>query len=381
LQKNHIDTPIFIIVAILLLIGALFSYSLPLYLETKYNLGEYHFLKNYTIFGIFGFIVMSILAFLNPDIWFKKIGWTIVIISSILIILMAFLPKEVVPVINGARRWIKISSFKFSPVELFKVGAIFFLAISFTRKVKQPKSIKEELKTVTPHLIGLGIFWILILIFQSDLGQVIVMASVFAFMLLIAGGKVKTFTLMISGGIFLVIFAIFSSNYRLERFKAWLALMSSNFLPHPLIEATNNSYGQVKEALNAIHHGGILGKGIGNGIFKLGFLSDVHTDFVLAGIAEETGIIGIGIIVILFSILIYRIFKIANRSEKKEYQLFAFGIGTLLSLQFILNALGVLSLIPIKGLTVPFISYGGSSLVANLIAIGMVLMISKRAKL
>jgi cell division protein FtsW len=294
---------------------------------------------------------------------------------------MPFLPESIAPVINGARRWIKIGPFKFSPVEFFKIGVIFFLSWSFSRKVKNIKSLKDEIKLILPYIVILGGFWYLILAYQSDLGQVIVMALVFAFMLLIAGGKLKTFTFIISSGVFIFILAVLSSKYRLVRFKAWLALMSSNFFPHPIVDTSPASYGQVKESLNAIHNGGVIGQGIGNGIFKLGFLSDVHTDFVLAGIAEETGLVGISLIIILFSLLIYRIFKIANRSEKKEYQLFAFGIGTLLSLQFILNALGVTSLIPIKGLTVPFLSYGGSSLLANLTGIVMVLMISKRAKL
>jgi cell division protein FtsW len=379
LQK--VDVIIFIIVAIFLLIGALFSYSLPIYLETVKQLGEYYFVIRYLIFGSAGFIIMVFISYLNPDKWFNVIGWIILIFSSILVISMPFLPENIAPVINGARRWIKIGIFKFSPVEFFKIGVIFFLSWSFTRKVKNINSLKEEIKLILPYVIILGGFWYLILAYQSDLGQVMVMALVFAFMLLVAGGKFKTFTLIISGGVFVFITAVFSSHYRLERFKAWLALMSSNFFPHPIIDTSPASYGQVKESLNAIHNGGILGKGIGNGIFKLGFLSDVHTDFVLAGIAEETGMIGICLIVILFSILIYRVFKIANRSEKKEYQLFAFGIGTLISLQFIFNGLGVTSLIPIKGLTVPFLSYGGSSLLANLIAIGMVLMVSKRAKL
>jgi len=378
LQK--VDTIIFIIVAVFLLIGALFSYSLPVYLENAKNLSEYHFVERYIVFGIFGFGIMTLLAFVNPDKWFKRIGWGIFITSSILVIAIPFLPDSIAPVINGARRWIKIGILKFSPVEFFKIGVVFFLSWSFTRKVKDIKSIKEELKIALPYMVVLGFFWIVILVFQSDLGQVMVMGLVFAFMLLIAGGKFKTFAMIISLSIIVFILAVFSSNYRLLRFKAWLALMSANFFPHPIVKSSM-SYGQVKEALNAIHNGGITGQGIGNGVFKLGFLSDVHTDFVLAGIAEESGIIGIAVIVLLFSLLIYRIFKIANRSEKKEYQLFAFGIGTLLSLQFIINAFGVTSLLPIKGLTVPFLSYGGSSLVAFLTAIGMVLMISKRAKI
>ena len=377
---QKVDTIIFIIVAIFLLIGALFSYSLPIYLENAKHLNEYHFIGRYVFFGIVGFVIMTFLAFVNPDKWFNRIGWGIFIISSILVVAIPFLPESIAPVINGARRWIKIGIFKFSPVEFFKIGVVFFLSWSFTRTVKDIKSLKEEIKIMAPYIFLLGFFWLIILVFQSDLGQVMVMGLIFAFMLFIAGGKFKTFAMIISGGIIVFILAVFSSSYRLLRFKAWLALMSANFFPHPIVKSSM-SYGQVKESLNAIHNGGITGQGIGNGVFKLGFLSDVHTDFVLAGIAEESGILGIAVIVLLFSLLVYRIFKIANRSEKKEYQLFAFGIGTLISLQFIINAFGVTSLLPIKGLTVPFLSYGGSSLVAFLTAIGMVLMISKRAKI
>jgi len=377
LQK--VDSLIFIIVGILMLIGALFSYSLPVYLEHAKNLSEYHFVMRYIGFGIVGFAIMVVFARLNPDIWFEKIGWTILVISAILVIAMPFLPESVAPVINGAKRWIKIGPFKFAPVEFFKLGVIFFLSWSFTRQVKGERTLKEEFQLILRYFMILGGFWYLILAYQSDLGQVMVMGLLFAFLLLIAGGKFKTFTIILAAGIFVFIAAILSSGYRYARFKAWLHLMTNNFFPDITVESSM-SYGQVEQSLNAIYHGGIIGQGIGNGIFKLGFLSDVHTDFVLAGIAEETGVLGITLIVILMLALVYRIYKIANRSEKKEYQLFAFGVGTLIMIQFIFNGLGVTSLIPIKGLTVPFLSYGGSSLVALCTAIGMVLMISKKAK-
>jgi cell division protein FtsW len=329
-----------------------------------------------------GFIIMIFFTKLDPDKWFNKIGWIILIISAVLVIAMPFLPESVAPIINGAKRWIKIGPVKFAPVEFFKLGVIFFLSWSFTRKVKKEEihSFKKEFKIILPYFVILGGFWYLILAYQSDLGQVIVMGLLFAFMLLIAGGRFQTFTLILAGGIFVFIAAILSSKYRYERFKGWLNLFTNNFFPNVNVESTS-TYDQVKQSLNAIYHGGITGQGIGNGIFKLGFLSDVHTDFVLAGIAEETGILGISIVIILILALVYRIYKIANRSETKEYQLFAFGVGTLIMIQFVFNGLGVTSLIPIKGLTVPFLSYGGSSLVALCTAIGMVLMISKKAKL
>ncbi|MCV6608178.1 MAG: FtsW/RodA/SpoVE family cell cycle protein, partial [Campylobacterales bacterium] len=137
---------------------------------------------------------------------------------------------------------------------------------------------------------------------------------------------------------------------------------------------------QVAQSLKAFYNGGISGTGIGSGIIKLGYLSDVHTDFVLAGIAEEGGLMGIILLSLVFLIIIYRIFKIANRSANHIYYLFAIGIAIMLSSQFLINALGVVGLIPLKGIAVPFVSYGGSSLLAMCVAIGMIIMISKKVK-
>lgn len=324
---------------------------------------------------------MITLSRLDPDKWFNKIGFSIFIISAILVITLPFLPESIAPIINGAKRWIKIGIFKFSPIEFFKIGVVFFLAWSFTRKVKKTKNLKEDISLLLPYIFILGIFGGIISLLLSDLGQVGVIMLTFAILLLAAGGRIKTLLfvgIIIAFGVFL---AIISKEYRLKRIENWLYTMSSNFFSEPLVKGSIANYGQVIESINAIHHGGVLGVGIGNGIFKLGFLSDVHTDFVLAGIAEESGLIGITIILSLFAILLYRIFRISNRSEKKEYQLFALGIGSIIGIQLILNGLGITSLIPLKGLTVPFLSYGGSSLLAFATAIGMVLMISKKAKL
>jgi cell division protein FtsW len=207
------------------------------------------------------------------------------------------------------------------------------------------------------------------------------MLFIFIILLIGVGGKGKTLGLIFLVGIIIGVIAIVSKPYRLARIENWLYTMSLNFFKQPIIEGSIANYNQVIQSLNAIHHGGILGVGIGEGVFKLGYLSDVHTDFVLAGIAEESGLLGITIILGLFAVLLYRIFRISNRSEKKEYQLFALGVGSLIALQLLLNGFGITSLFPLKGLTVPFLSYGGSSLIAFCIAIGMVLMISKRAKI
>ncbi len=380
---QRVDKIIFVLVAVLMLIGALFSYSLPIFLENIKGWGEYHFLIRYAAYGAISFGIMLYLANKNPDKWFLPLGFSILIISGILVIAIPFLPTSLAPVIKGARRWIQIGPFHFAPVEFFKIGVIFFLSWSFTRKIHISKNLKEEFKILLPYLFILGIFWGVISMLLSDLGQVMVMFAVFVVLLIAAGGKFKTF------GIFILIafiggaFAIMLKPYRLKRIEDWINTVTINYLPHSGANANASlvQASQVMESLNAIHHGGIFGTGIGNGVFKLGYLSDVHTDFILAGIAEEAGLIGITVIFMIFSVLLYRIFKIANRGEKQEYKLFALGVGALISLQLLINGFGITSILPLKGLTVPFLSYGGSSLLAFGTAIGIVLMISKKAKI
>ena len=377
---QKVDILIFIIVTVLMIIGAVFSYSLPTFLEMRDNLSPFHFVIRYIGISILGFGIMIFLAKRDPDKWFNKIGFGILIISSILLLSMPFLPHFLAPTINGARRWINFGILKLAPVEFFKIGFIFFLSFSFTRKLGN-NSLKEELIQMSYYFIFFSIFWFLIIAFQSDLGQVGVMFGILALMLIVAGGRGQTFGILLIFAVVVGAVAIISKPYRVHRFKNWIDRINEIFFPNPDIHNALANSGQIKESLNAIYHGGILGTGIGNGVFKLGFLSDVHTDFVLAGIAEETGILGISLVIVLMSALLYRIFKIAFRSEKKEYQLFAFGIGSMIAIQFLLNGLGVTSVIPLKGLTVPFLSYGGSSLLALCIGIGMVLMISKKANI
>jgi len=379
LQKVDILT--FIIVVILMIIGAVFSYSLPVFLEMRANLSHYHFVSHYIIFAILGLFIMILLAKANPDKWFDFIGWGIFLLSGIFLIIMPFLPKFLAPTINGAHRWINLGLFKLAPVEFFKIGVIFFLAWSFNRKLGNMK-LKEELIQIFYYFMLLGFFWGFIVIYQSDLGQVIVMLAIFILMLFAAGGKLQSVGIIFLIGTLGFTIAILTAPYRLSRIKIWLIRMHEIFFKD---ESTVNlaaiSHSQIQQSINAIYHGGILGTGIGNGIFKLGYLSDVHTDFVLAGIAEESGIIGISLIIILIASLVYRLFKIAYRLENKKYQLFTFGVGSLIAFQFLFNGLGITGMIPLKGLTVPFLSYGGSSLIALSIGIGMVLMLSKKADL
>ena len=376
---QKINNLIIVSIALLTAIGIIFSYSLSIFLEINKNLSFYHFLNRYIFFFFLEFLTIIILSRLDPDKYFNIIGWSIFILSSILLIVLPFLPSSLAPTIKGAHRWINIGIIKISPVEFFKIGVIFFLSWSFTRKVGN-KSLKEELLQILYYVIFLGFFWVFIIVYQSDLGQVILMLIIFTLMLFIAGGKLQTVGIISILGIIFFMIAIIIAPYRLYRIKLWLIRIHQIFF-NDSSNIPEISHSQIQQSINTIYQGGFFGNGIGNGDFKLGYLSDINTDFVLSGIAEETGFLGIFIIVILILILIYGIFKIAFRINKKEYQLFAFGIGSLIGVEFLFNAFGITGMIPLKGLTVPFISYGGSSLIALSIGIGMVLMISKKVKL
>jgi cell division protein FtsW len=387
------DKFIYVIVSILLGFGLVFSYSLPVYLETKYGWSEFHFFFRFLGFSVIGLMIMYTLSQCNPDKCIAKIGWGLLFISTITIILM---PTPVLspfcPVIKGARRWIKVAGLSIAPLEFFKIGMIYFFAWGFSRKLRSNhfRTLKEEIKVLIPYALIIGFMGGYVILFQSDLGQVMLIAMIFTIMLTFTNTTYKTFGVIFLAIFGILIFGLLHGGYRVERIKSTLYniyLLAPKWLQDffDVKASTIDVSYQIRQSINAIHNGGFTGVGIGNGELKMGFLSDVHTDFVLAGIAEEIGFIGVVAIMSLISLLIWRIFKIANRIETKThndyvFRLFAIGVGILIGLETILNIMGIIGLFPLKGLPIPFVSYGGSSIIAFSVAIGMVLMISKKAK-
>ncbi len=382
----HTDRYLFLFVVFLIGVAIIFSFSLPSFTILRYGYGEFHYLIREFFVGVLSILVMWSLSRLDPDKYLSKIGFSIFFISLILMSAMQFLPANYVTAAGGAKRWIRLPGFSLSPVEFFKIGFVYFLAWSFARKLDESKkSLKEELKLILPYV---GVFLIavyLIAILQNDLGQVVVLALTLAVMAFFAGTSAKLFILTILGAIVVATTAIATSTHRIIRIKTWWATIQNMVLsifPDSIanilrVKDAPEPY-QISHSLNAIKHGGLIGTGIGSGTFKLGFLSEVHTDFVLAGMAEEIGAIGVIIVTLVFMAVVFRIFKIANRSENKVHYLFSLGVGLLITFSFLINAYGITSIIPIKGIAVPFLSYGGSSMLAASIGIGMVLMISKK---
>ena len=381
------DRKLFTLVSILIFTSIVLSYSLSSYTTLLFGVNEFHFAIRQAVFGLLGISIIYTLSLLDPDVWLSRIGFLLFFGSLALMIAMPFLPETLVSAVGGAKRWIKIAGFSIAPVEFFKVGFIYFLAWSFSRKLghHDGMGIKNEFLRFAPYaIIFIGAMFIIAFL-QKDLGQVVVLGMTLLFMLIFAGSSFRFF-LSILGGIFLaIIIFIFTAEHRIIRIKSWWALAQNSvleILPASLADKLRvpvevEPY-QIGHSLNAIHNGGIFGVGIGNGTFKLGFLSEVHTDFILAGLAEEFGFFGVVFVVVVFLWMLQRIFKVANRSKDKSIYLFSIGIGLILSFAFLVNAYGISGITPIKGISVPFLSYGGSVMLGSAFGIGMVLMASKK---
>ncbi|WP_033915682.1 FtsW/RodA/SpoVE family cell cycle protein [Campylobacter sputorum] len=381
------DRSLFYVCSLLIAIGIIFSFSLPIYFVARNDYPMYHFLLRQFVAGSLSIFIMWFLSRLDPDKWLFKIGVLFFIIFTILMISMPFMPSSIARVVNGAKRWIHMPFFAISPVEFFKIGFIYCLAWSFSRKIDgSKKSFKTEIKILIPYILLFLFYVFLIAFMQNDLGQIAVLAVILIFLALFAGTSFKLFMMGFILSIGVAVVAILSTSHRLNRIINWWAYAQDiflKFLPddlasHLRVEVVLEQTGQVANSLNAIKYGSIYGQGFGFGSYKLGFLPDVHTDFVLAGISEEIGFVGFSFIAFLMFIVIFLILKISARSENRVYHLFSLGIALMIFTAFIINSYGVSSIIPLKGIPVPFLSYGGSSLLATSIGIGMVLMLAKK---
>lgn len=383
------DSKLFFYVGALIIIGVVMSYSLPTYTTLAYHYGEWHFFQREFASAVLGILLMWMVAQIAPEKYFLKFGFLLFFVAFILMLLMPFLPESLATSAGGAKRWIRLPFISIAPSEFFKIGFVFFLAWSFSRKFvdNHKRTIAQEILVILPYVAVFFIAVLLLAVLQNDLGQVVLLALTLVVMLIAAGGSVGLFgiLLLVSSALASIFIAI--SPHRILRLKLWwanaqdsvLAILPQGFEQYLRVENLPEPY-QIYHATNAIHNGGLLGQGLGNGTIKLGFLSEVHTDMVLAGITEELGFLGLSVCVGLLMLVVFRVLKVANRVQNDVYYLFCIGVAMLIGLSFIINALGVAGLIPLKGIAVPFLSYGGSSMLANCLAIGLVLSISQKAQ-
>jgi len=352
-----------VLIPTLLLLGvglvAIFSASSFL-AEHRLN-DSYFYLKRQATFCLLGLCFMifakNIPAGLCSRLAYPLIGF------SLALLLLLFVPGLGIKV-GGACRWIRLAGVSFQPSELAKLALAFYMAYSISKKGPNMSSFSKGL---VPHLAVAGAFMGLILL-QPDLGTAIIIGCWLLVLLFVGGVKVLHLLSLFLLSLPLIIYLVSKADYRLKRWWAFL---------NPWDDPQGLGF-QIIHSFLAFGSGGIFGVGLGNSKQKLFYLPEPHTDFILSIVAEELGLAGFAAIVVLFGILVMRGIQIALSAPDLYSSYLALAISIFLGLQVLINMGVVLGLLPTKGLTLPFISYGGSSLVMSLIGIGILLNISAR---
>ena len=360
----HNYEPIMLISVFLLLgIGLVAVYSASSVLAEQRFGDHYYYLKRQGIFCLFGLLVMILANNINY-LFYRRLVYFF-LGSSLILLALLLVPGFGVKV-GGAQRWFRLGLISVQPSEVAKLSLAIFVAYSMSKNAESMGTFSHGF---LPHLAVAAIFMTLILL-QPDLGTAIIIGVWMLILLFIGGVNVAQLFLLL-GLISPVVFYLISHTaYRLNRWWAFL---------NPWEDPQGFGF-QIIHSFLAFGSGGLLGAGIGNSKQKLFYLPEPHTDFILAIIAEEIGFIGVSVLLILFAVVVARGIKIALDAPELFGAYLAMGISCMLGLQVLVNMGVVMALLPTKGLTLPFISYGGSSLVVSLVCVGILMNISKRPR-
>lgn len=360
---KKIDFTLLITVVLISIFGLIMIYSSSyIWAEYKYN-DAFKFVKNQGLFLIIGIILMILVSRINYKIYSKKAN-TILAFCAILLILV--LIPGIGTVRNGSRSWFGVGSFGIQPSEFTKLGLIIFVSKYLSKDNKVVKNIK---KGVLP-IIGLLLLIFGLIMLQPDFGTGSIIVVTIIVLLFIGGVDFKFFLKIGLVGVVGVVALILVAPYRLSRILSFL---------DPWSDPLGSGF-QIIQSLYAIGPGGLFGYGFLNSRQKHFFLPEPQTDFIFSIISEELGFLGCLFVVILFFIICYSGFKISKKCDDEFGKYLSFSIIFQISFQACMNLMVVTGLIPVTGVTLPFLSYGGSSLLITLVEIGIVLNISRYQK-
>jgi len=355
------DYFILLFALILLSIGITMVFSISSVVGYNTFNDSFYFIKRHLFSLIFGFF-LAIGAYSVDLSFYKKIApWTI-IVSPVLLIL-TYIPFFSVTS-GGSSRWVNIFGLSFQPSEVVKVLMIIYLANAIVNKKEE---IKDFFFGLMPLLSVVGLITLMILK-SPDLGSTIIILTTSLFMLFVGGSSVWSLGAVSVVGIRVTTWLIWRTPYQKDRFLAFL---------NPWADPLGKGFHLV-QSLIAIGSGGFWGVGLGQSTQKFSYLPQQFTDFIYSIICEELGLVGGIAILVIFILLVSRGFRIAYLTNDRFVQLLAAGISFLLLLQAILNIMVATSMVPPTGLTLPFISYGGSSLVSSLVMVGVLANLSRR---
>lgn len=362
-SMKSIDYTLLCAILVLLFIGIVMVYSASsyyaLYQIDVYNT-EFYFYKEIT-WSIVGVIGMLVTMSIDYHYYKKWTPW-LVLITLVFLVLVLFIGSN----INGAVRWIRLGPLSFQPSELAKYVVVLYLALLIDKRKGKITKFKEG--TIF-YLAVAGVFAGLILL-EHNLSITAIVMMVAFIMILVGGAKISHLFSLVPVGLVAGIALIFTQSYRLKRLTSFL---------NPWAYTSGDSY-QLVQSLYALGSGGIFGVGIGNSRQKALFMPEPHNDFIFSIIGEELGLIGCIIIISIFMFIVIKGTSIAIKARDNYGFLLAIGIISVIAIQAIINIAVVTGSMPVTGVPMPFISYGGTSLVFNLGAMGILLNISRQSK-
>ena len=334
-----------------------------------------HYLFHQLMIGVIPGLILATICSIIPIKYFKKMAWVLILINLLLMILV-FIPGLGV-VSGGASRWINLRFFTFQPSELLKLTFILYIATWFSSPLRKiNKEAKKNLfkrgenfkYTFVPFL-AIGIVIAFLLAKQSDLSTLVVIAASGGIMYFSSGTPLWHILLMllIGGGGFVTLIKL--ASYRMKRIIVFL---------NPEFDPMGIGY-QIKQILIGIGSGGIIGLGLGMSNQKFGFIPQIMSDSIFAIFSEETGFLGSSLLILLFAGFLFRSFRIGNRSQDMFSKLFAYGFSSWICIQAFVNIGAMVGILPLTGIPLPFISYGGSHVAVELIGVGIMLNISKQS--
>lgn len=363
-QHTHFDILLLFTTVLLVGLGITMVYSSSAVLAQERFGDSYYFLKRTLLFATAGSVLLIVAAQV-PYYRLRSLVYPI-LIGSLVLVALVFVPG-IGRTIGGATRWIDIGPFAFQPSEVAKVALIIFLAYSLEKKAPRIRSLGIGF---VPHVVVMALVAGMILI-QRDFGAAATIAAITWVMLFVSGVRMSYLMSVAVFALPVVWKLVGGSGYRRRRILAFLNPWSDQY----------GSGFQMIQSFVAFNEGGWFGRGLGEGQQKLFYLPEAHTDFIFSVVGEELGLVGVLFVIGLFGFFCYRGLRIALRAPDAFGRYLAIGCTVLISLEAVLNMGVVLGMLPTKGLPLPFISYGGSSLTVSLLAVGLLLNVSSYRRL
>jgi cell division protein FtsW len=366
-KRVSVDRWMFTVTMILVFVGLVMIFSASAVMAKERFGSAYEFLLKQLVWAVAGLAVMVVAMMVDykrlqhPALVFTSLGLTTLFLISVF-----FLDRA-----HGTHRWFHLGPISFQPSEFAKPAIILFLAWFLRDKIRENKTniMDDWRNTLIPAVVPTVAFLALI-VFQPDLGTAVACAGITACILFVAGIRMRYFGYALAASILPLYFLIFHVSYRKDRILAFL---------NPYADPQGRGFHMI-QSLIAVSTGGVTGLGLMEGKQKLFYLPEPHTDFIFAVTAEELGLVGALAVIILFAVFLWRGTRAALRTQDDFGRFLAVGITSMIVLQAFINISVVLGLMPTKGIPLPFVSYGGSSLFVTLACVGVLLNITKQAE-